>query len=305
MSGKALRAIQVVGGLAALLLLAHAVRSAWLEVAAVGVSFRPGVGALGVGALFLTLLGVIGVWRLLLSELGVVLGYAPTVQLWSFSNLGRYLPGKLWQVVGLVVVSRDLGLPPGVAATGGVLAVGLMIGTGAAVGIATLPQALSGLGWTGIAVVGLAAGLLVPVAWPGILGWGVRRLPASLGCTGVPVPGRGAWLRLVLLFAIAWFGHGIAFLQFASAFGDVGWSDLPAFTGAYVLAHVTGLVAVFAPGGIGVREGILGYFLASVAPPDLPAHVVAVAGRLWSIAAELLVLGLAVGLRFSARRTAP
>jgi hypothetical protein len=176
-----------------------------------------------------------------------------------------------------------------------------MIGTGALVGIATLPQALPGLGWTSVAVVVLAAGLLVPIVRPGIVAWGVGKLPASFGCRGIRPLGRGAWLRLVLLFALAWLAHGAAFLHFAAAFGDVGWRDLPAFTGAYVLAHVTGLVAVFAPGGLGVREGLLGYLLEGVGPADLPAHFVAVAGRLWSIAAEILVLAVAIALRLLGR----
>jgi hypothetical protein len=299
------RAIQLAGVAFALALLVLASRAAWSEAAAADLRFRAGTASLAVGSLFLTLLGVIALWRLLLADLGVALGYGPAVQLWSFSNLGRYLPGKLWQVVGLVVVSRDLGAPPGVTVTGGVLALGLMIGTGAAVGLLTLPEALRGLGWASILVAGLAGALAVPAVWPGVIGWGVRRLPASLGCAGTRPLGRRTWLRLVGLFVLAWIAHGASFLQFASAFGDVRWTDLPACTGAYVLAHVTGLVAVFAPGGIGVREGLLARLLASDGPVGLPAHAVAVAARLWSIAAELLVLALAVGLRVAGRRARP
>jgi len=304
MRSPALRAIQFAGTAAALLLLGLAIRSAWSEVAALGVRFRPAVGVASVGSLVVTLLGVIGIWRILLRDLGVGISYASTLQLWSFSNLGRYLPGKVWQVVGLVVVARDLGVPPGVAATGGFLVLGLMIGTGALVGLLTLPGEVAGLGATGAVVGALAAGLFVPVAWPGAVSWILRRLPPSLGCAGIPPLGRGAWLRAAALFALSWLAHGAAFLHFASAFGPVRWSDLPPFTGAYVLAHVTGLVAIFAPGGIGVREGILAHFVGSVGPAELPAHVVAVAARLWSIAAEVLVLVLAVTLRLARRRAA-
>jgi hypothetical protein len=297
--------LQLVGVAAALALLVAASRPAWNEVAASDLRFRAGTAVLSVGSLFLTLLGVIALWRLLLADLGVTLGYGASVQLWSFSNLGRYLPGKLWQVVGLVVMSRDLGAPPGVTTTGGVVALGLMIGTGAAIGLVTLPGPLGELGWPSTVVAGLAATLVVPMVWPGVIGWGVRRLPVSLGCAGIRPLGRGTWLRLVALFTLAWLAHGASFLQFASAFGDVRWADLPACTGAYVLAHVTGLVAVFAPGGIGVREGLLAHFLASAGPVDLPAHTVAVTARLWSIAAEVLVLALAVALRIAGRRARP
>ncbi len=72
-----------------------------------------------------------------------------------------------------------------------------------------------------------------------------------------------------------------------------------------MLSHVTGLVAVFAPGGLGVREGMLGYLLGAAAPADLPVNVVAVAARLWSIAAEALVLIVALTLRLRLARGAP
>jgi hypothetical protein len=294
--------IQIVGGGVALALLILTGRSAWAEVADQVLRVRLDTAALAVLSLVVTLLGVIAVWRVLLSDLGVPLPYGPTLQLWSFSNLGRYLPGKVWQVVGLVVVSRDLGVPPGVVATGGFIALGLAIGTGAIVGALALPGALAGIGWASVAVVLLAAGLFVPVVWPGVVTWVIGRLPAALGCAGIPPIRRATMLRLVALFVVTWFAHGASFLHFSAAFGSVGWSDLPGFTGAYVLAHVTGLVAVFAPGGLGVREGMLGHLLTSVAPTDLPAHVVAVAARLWSIAAEALVLVLAVTSRLLVRR---
>jgi hypothetical protein len=74
------------------------------------------------------------------------------------------------------------------------------------------------------------------------------------------------------------------------------------YAGAYALAYVVGLVAVFAPGGIGIREGALGHLLGGAAAADVPVHVVAVASRLWAIAGEVLVLGVAVAVRLRSRR---
>jgi uncharacterized membrane protein len=76
MSRSVLRAIQIVGGIAALGLLGFAVRSAWMEVAAVDVQFRVGVAVLAVGSLFVTLLGVIALWRQLLTEFTLSPGQA-------------------------------------------------------------------------------------------------------------------------------------------------------------------------------------------------------------------------------------
>ena len=56
---------------------------------------------------------------------------------------------------------------------------------------------------------------------------------------------------------------------------------------AYAGAYVTGFVAFFVPGGIGVREGILGFLLGSVMPVGV-ALVVAVSSRLLVTGIELL-----------------
>jgi uncharacterized membrane protein YbhN (UPF0104 family) len=66
---------------------------------------------------------------------------------------------------------------------------------------------------------------------------------------------------------------------------------------AFGLAGSIGIMAVFAPGGLGVREGILTGFL-TLAGVDLPvATTIAVTSRLWFLAGELFIFLLAVVLR--------
>jgi hypothetical protein len=296
------RAFQIVGGLIALALLALTVRSAAAELAADPPPFRWGRAALAALGLAAAFLGSIGIWRFLLRSFGVRVTYSHTVQLWSFSNLGRYLPGKVWQVVGMVTVAQDLGLPAGLAATASFVNLGAQIGTGALVASALFPGAVARLGIGGIAVVALGVAVFVPVVWPGIVNGTVRRLPAFLGCTQTPPLKRGTLGRLVAGHVLAWLGQGAMFLAFASSLGPVDWADGPVYGGAYALAYVGGLVAVFAPGGIGVREGMIGWLLGSAGTGELPVHVLAVAARLWAISAEVLILVLALFLRFGAGR---
>ncbi|MHB1477889.1 MAG: UPF0104 family protein, partial [Coriobacteriia bacterium] len=61
--------------------------------------------------------------------------------------------------------------------------------------------------------------------------------------------------------------------------------------GAFAAASIGGLLVLFAPGGIGVREAILAGLLA----PSYPLAVAVAAGvaaRLWSTAVELLASGV-------------
>jgi hypothetical protein len=104
-------------------------------------------------------------------------------------------------------------------------------------------------------------------------------------------------LRMALLHCGSWLAQGAFFFVFTRALAEPAWSELPRYSGAYALAYVAGLIAFFAPGGIGVRESGLGLLLGTVAAGELPAHLLAVAARLWTIAGEIVVLGIALATR--------
>ncbi len=298
-----LKWLQIVGGVFALVILGIAVRAALAELSAEAPPFRLVPALLAVAGLAAAYLGTIQIWRMLLGELGCRPPFLDTVQLWSFSNLGRYLPGKVWQVIGVVVVARDLGIPGGLAAAAAFINLGIQTCTGALLGLALVPAAMPTMGWAGPILIVIGAGILVPIAWPGVLNEVLRRLPAGLGCSEVPPIGRGALLRVTGAHVVVWLAHGAMFHLFATSFGHVAPGAFPILAGTYALAYVVGLIAVFAPGGIGVREGMIGILLGSVGPAAIPVHLLAMAARLWAIAAELVIFGLALALRFSASRS--
>ena len=60
--------------------------------------------------------------------------------------------------------------------------------------------------------------------------------------------------------------------------------------GAFSFSSIVGVLALFAPSGLGVREGILGILNASC--PTSIALVVSVVSRLWLTLAELAAVGV-------------
>jgi uncharacterized membrane protein YbhN (UPF0104 family) len=60
-----------------------------------------------------------------------------------------------------------------------------------------------------------------------------------------------------VLYVVIWDVMGLAFWLTARALVNVPFSDLAFYTGAFMIAWLIGLIAVFAPGGIGVREAVL------------------------------------------------
>jgi uncharacterized membrane protein YbhN (UPF0104 family) len=103
------------------------------------------------------------------------------------------------------------------------------------------------------------------------------------------------------LYVLGSLMSGIAFFFVAkSVYHPLAYHDLPFLIGASNLAGALGMLAIFAPSGIGVREGVLLVLLGTLMPKSV-AVVVVVVSRLWGVAADFAYFGLA---RMIAGRTA-
>jgi len=86
---------------------------------------------------------------------------------------------------------------------------------------------------------------------------------------------------------LPWIAYGVAFWLFGLALlGDAAPSVLPA-AAVFIGSYVAGIIAVFAPGGLGVREAAMVILLSPVTGPA-PALLLAIASRLWLVALEIL-----------------
>jgi len=99
-------------------------------------------------------------------------------------------------------------------------------------------------------------------------------------------------VKITLGYILAGLLHGAGFFLLLRASGQAGWEMYPVVTGAYYMAGLIGMFAFFAPGGLGVREGIIFLILPHFA--DMGPVLLSVAMmRLLTITAELLLTGIA------------
>lgn len=104
---------------------------------------------------------------------------------------------------------------------------------------------------------------------------------------------RGPLFVTLLGSALNWILIGIGFFFFVSSFLQVDIEMLPWFVAVFAASVTAGYVFVIAPGGLGVREGIMVLLLQSVFGLEL-AIVIAVATRIWAIVSEALIAGLII-----------
>lgn len=246
---------------------------------------------LGVGALLST--GFL--WASLFRRAG---GRAPAgeaVAAWLGSNLGRYLPGKIWQLTGITAWFRARG-DSGAAGFGTSLALqAVMLVVGGCFALAFGGGAVLGdVDPVAVAVAGVA---LLVALHPWILNGIIRRGAQVLK---EPEPEGSLTAREVLWTAA---GAGLVWVVYGLGLHTLIGGLAPAFrpsvleaTGIFAAAYVAGYVVLIAPGGLVVREGALAALLvATTGIPAGAAAAVAVAARIWTTLSELLAFGVAAG----------
>lgn len=229
---------------------------------------------------------LIETWRRALAASGAPLGFAAAARIWFVSNLGRYVPGKVAQIGAMAVLAERAGVPALVATGSAVLITLVNLLTGAAITLATGASAVE-ISPAGAAALGAVA-LAVALA-PALLPRAASRLPETLRrrLDGARVPATALWVAIAGT-AIAWCLYGLAFRALAVALlgraTGGAFSYVAVFTGSYL----AGFLALFAPGGLVVREVVMTAWLTRLGLASAgEAAVLALVSRLWLTVLEI------------------
>lgn len=244
-------------------------------------------------------------WRALLAGLGSPLPRRVAARVMFVGQLGKYLPGSVWAFVAQVELARDHAVPRPRGAAATLLAVAVTVATGLAVAAVALPLSSAGAArrwWWALAL----APLLLAALHPRVVTWGLgmaarplARFRVGAQAGSVDVGGR-AITAAVAWTLLAWVPLGAHLWVLTWAVGGDPVSSLGPAVGAYALAWTLGLLVVFAPAGLGVREGVLVVALAPVVDAGA-ALVLAVLSRLVMTLADLAWAGAGL-LAFRGRR---
>ncbi|MEV6817406.1 lysylphosphatidylglycerol synthase domain-containing protein [Nocardiopsis dassonvillei] len=245
-------------------------------------------------------------WRALLAGMGSPLPRRTAARVMFVGQLGKYLPGSVWAFVAQVELARDWNVPRTRGAAATLLAVGVTVATGLAVAAVALPLSSAEAArrwWWALAL----APVLLAALHPRVVGWGIRlaarpfarfREVAEAG----PLDVRGRSMAAAVGWTlVAWAPLGLHVWLLTWAVGGEALRSLGPAVGAYALAWTLGLLVVFAPAGLGVREAVLVVALAPVVDAGA-ALVVAVLSRLVMTVADVAWAGLSVLL---SRRAVP
>ena len=304
----AARTLQAAIAILALLYAYRALRDQWSGASLQLRSLQPNWIWVAVsGAVFLTTYAVlVETWREILRAWGSKLRFVRAARIWAISNLGRYIPGKLWQIGAMGVMAQKEGVS-GVAASGSAIlnvVVNLIAGFGVVAVLGWPLLHLEAIGGLRTSALFLLASLATLIAMPLLLPIVLRMLSRIIGRDLVI----GAMPRAAVVIAltgniIAWLLYGVAFALFARGVLGTSEGPLTGYIAVYALSYIVGYLVLFAPAGVGFREAAMIALLPAARLADpAQAAILAVTSRLWLTALEIAPGALFLGLDGLRRR---
>jgi hypothetical protein len=259
-----------------------------------GVTVQPGWLVLSGAVYAVGWLPSVWFWRELMLRLGGRVGFADATRAYYCGHLGKYVPGKAMVLVIRSAMVKDRGTGVAVAAVTATVETLLMMGTGLAVAVALAPLLVTEAimqGWPawirqtavqpGVTAVLTLTVVLVslPLLARLLTVIGVRMTPQSFreGEQSVRISS-GLVAKGLAAFIVSWACHGLSLgltIQAVSPHA-LNLADWPVWMGAVAAATAIGFAVLFAPGGVGVREGLLIEFL-QVLPAVGPQQAVVAA----------------------------
>lgn len=234
------------------------------------------------------------IWFFILRRLGAVGlkgSYGILTYVYAKSWMGRYIPGAATWIVGKVYFASRYGVSKSRLGVSGILEGALQIVSTLALALAILlldHRATKLDPWFIALMVAAFVGCmvcLIPQVFGFLIGMALkifRRKPIAPSS----LPTLSTTLSAFVLYVVGSLLSGIAYFFIASAvYPHIKISDAPFVVGAASLASAVSMLVVFAPGGLGVREGIQALLLSAIMPAPI-ALVIVVVTRLWSVAVD-------------------
>ena len=234
-------------------------------------------------------------WYLITLKLGMALSLPETLENWFYSQLGKYLPGKVWLLLSRFYFYESRGKSKKAISIALYLETILVILAGGLIFLAALvffKEIRSSYDgnqfWWVILLFIIALGALHPRVLLKILNWVLaqfKKEPISLSISYFDI------LRILLVCIVSWLVGGVGFYFFVGAIYPVAPQYILFLTGSLAISSTLGLIAIFAPSGLGVREGVLVYLLSLMMATSI-AVIISVLTRIWMTLIEIGLIGM-------------
>lgn len=255
--------------------------------------------AIGIATAVGAMLGIAVAWRSVLAEFGIDRPRSDVVARYFAGEIGKYVPGGVWPVIGRAELIVRTGAPRAAAYGSVAFSLGCLYLAAASIVLVAMALQVGVYAWWVVLVAVGGVGLLHPRSFR--FGMTVLRRATGADDSGSPVPGWQSSIGLVLRYTPAWGLVAASTTCIAVALG--GSADPARVMAAAVLSWIVGFIVAPVPGGVGVREAA---FVAACGLSPGTAAATALLARAVFVgvdASGAVLAGAWLGRRRSADRT--
>lgn len=235
------------------------------------------------------------IWTVLLRSLGARnVGYSKDlIYIYAKSWLGRYIPGTAPWILGKIYFAAQKGISKNKLAVSSLLEAALQIIVQMlfALSLLVFDSRLDIVSMDMKVVIAVAILCCVIVLIPAVFNWIVARAYKLIKRKSLPLEHYADTATVSKGFGLYTVGSIISSLSLffiaKTVYPELPYDQIFFVMGVGTLAGAVSMLAVFAPSGIGVREGIQLALLSLIMPTEI-ALVVTVVTRLWSVVIDLL-----------------
>lgn len=290
---KLLKALKITFGVLVVVFLAWYFWKNWDEFSEKIMNVNIGIFIVSMLFYFVYKITLASLWHYITKINGCSIKYEKAVTSYLYSILGKYIPGKVFMLAARLTYYKEEDAPLSkVTVCFFIENVCTLLGAAMLfiVSLFFFPnELLENYKWLT---------LLLIVAFfvcihPKIINF-VLQLIGKIFKKNLEIPMKySQMLKVVLLFIGNWLIVGFGFFILTkSIYPAVEWSQLLYCAGIWGVSAIMGILAIFAPSGLGVREGIIVAGLMLIMPQS-DAMVISVVSRLWQTIPELLLVVMA------------
>jgi glycosyltransferase 2 family protein len=230
-------------------------------------------------------------WNLILKLLKSNIPQKSASGIYFISQLGRYIPGKVWYILGRVGMTRKHNVPKRIIILSGFLELILVMASASIIFLLALiffpiiPEIQNYLPHLTTLVILILIGIHPKSL--NILLKILKKTEMKIKLSYTKI------LLTLLFFIVVWIIKGIAFYYLISSITILDISSLFWIISVFSISWVIGYLILITPGGIGAREGLIIYLLSPLFPIPLTIAI-SLLTRIWMIITEftLSIAGL-------------
>ncbi len=290
---KLLKALKIVFGVLVVVFLAWYFWKNWDEFSEKIMSVNIGIFIISMLFYFAYKITLASLWHYITKINGCSIKYEKAVTSYLYSILGKYIPGKVFMLAARLTYYKEEEAPLSkVTVCFFIENVCTLLGAAMLfiVSLFFFPnELLENYKWLTLLLI---AAFFVCIH-PKIINF-VLRLIGKIFKKNLEIPMKySQMLKVVLLFIGNWLIVGFGFFILTkSIYPAAEWSQMLYCAGIWGVSAIMGILAIFAPSGLGVREGIIVAGLMLIMPQS-DAMVISVVSRLWQTIPELLLVAMA------------